>query len=388
MIWKFLVAGFLCAVAAILSSTVANAAQTSMGQPTQLVEKYEESRKEIAEAEEQKRKILGSLYGINQRMKKISKERNSLNDELMSAQGSVKGIAKIIANLENQIQTQRKQLRKRLRALYKLSGEGYLAILFSRTDPQQLDQTMRFLKIVTDNDYYLIRAYQQNVATYTAQKQKLRGQVEKLISIEKNIKKNETQLLAEHNAKSKIVSGLDKDKIAHINNLKSIRHQGQAMNLGDLLQASIFEQKGQLAAPVVGKIVQDFGLITDDKYKVQLSHKGWLFATTNDTPVTSIFDGKVIFADLVNGYGPTIVVDHGDHYYSVYAHITRAGIKSGDTIKKGQVIALSGPLEGATESSRFGLYFEIRHFSEPENPASWIRREKDNSIATNAANID
>jgi septal ring factor EnvC (AmiA/AmiB activator) len=385
MVIKLLVAGVLGAIATLLSQSIAHAAP----EPIRLVEKYEESRKEIAEAEEQKRKILGSLYGINQRMKKISKERNSLNDELMHAQGSVKGIAKIISNLENQIQSQRKQLRKRLRALYKLSGEGYLAILFSRTDPQQLDQTMRFLKIVTDNDYYLIRAYQQNVATYSAQKQKLRGQVEKLISIEKNIKKNESQLLAEHNAKSKIVSGLDKEKIAHINTLKSIRHQGQAFNIGDLLQASIFEQKGQLATPVVGNIVQDFGLITDDKYKVQLSHKGWLFATSADAPVTAIFDGQVIFADMVSGYGPTMVVDHGDHYYSVYAHITRAGIKTGDTIKKGQVIAMTGPIDSerldrSSEKNRYGLYFEIRHFSEPENPAGWIRKEKDNAIATNS----
>lgn len=356
----------------------------SMAAPdrSMLVEKYEESRKEISEAEEQKRKILGSLYGINLRMKKISKERNSLNDELFQAQGNVKGIAKIIANLESQIQTQRKQLRKRLRALYKLSGEGYLAILFSRTDPQQLDQTMRYLKIITDNDYYLIRAYQENIASYSAQKQKLRGQVEKLISIEKNIKKNETQLVAEHNAKSKIVSGLDKEKIAHINKLKTLRHQGQALNLGELLEVSIFEQKGQLSAPVVGAIAQDFGLITDEKYKVHLSHKGWTYAAPVDTPVTTIYDGKVIFADVVSGYGHTMVVDHGDHYYSVYAHITRAGIKTGDKIKKGQVIAMTGPIS-TMSGDRFGLYFEIRHFSEPENPGGWIRKDKQNAIATN-----
>lgn len=350
------------------------------GDPTDLVEKYEESRKEVAEAESQKRKILGSLYGINLRMKKLSSEKGSLTDELFHAQGSVKHIAKVVANLETQISLQQKQLRKRLRALYKLSGEGYLAIVFSRTDPQDLDRTMRFLKIVTDNDYRLIRSYQENIAKRLEQRKKMRGQVERLLTIEKNIKSKEHLLVAEHEAKSKIVSGLDREKIEHMSKMKSLRHQGQAMNLGDLLQPSIFEQKGQLVAPVSGELLQDFGLVAEDKYKLILSHKGWLLGAAPETPVASIFGGKVIFAESIRGYGPTVVVDHGDHYYSIYGHISRTAVKLGDTIKKGQVLADVGPLS----SQQHGLYFEIRHFSEPENPGQWIRRAKENAIATNA----
>lgn len=350
------------------------------GDSTELVEKYQASRKEIAEAESQKRKILGSLYGINLRMKKLSTEKSSLTDELFQAQGNVKNVAKVVANLEAQIAVQRKQLRKRLRALYKLSGEGYLAIVFSRTDPQDLDRTMRFLKVVTDNDYRLIRAYQENIAKRLEQKKKMRGQVERLLTIEKTIKSKEHLLVAEHEAKSKIVSGLDREKIEHLSKMKSLRHQGQAMNLGDLLQPSIFEQKGQLLAPVSGDLLQDFGLVPEDKYKLSLSHKGWLLGTAADTPVASIFEGKVVFAEPIRGYGPTVIVDHGDHYYSVYAHISRMAVKSGDTIKRGQVIADVGPLS----TQRHGLYFEVRHFSEPENPAQWIRKAKENAIAINS----
>ena len=369
--------------------------------PNALVEKYSASRKEVNEAEAQKRRILGSLYGINQRMKRITHEKSHLTDEMFQAQDNVKSIAKIIANLEGQIQTQRKQLRKRLRALYKLSGEGYMSIVFSRADPQDLDQTMRFLKIITDNDYHLIRAYQENIASYTAQKKKLKGQVEKLLSIEKNIKSKENMLLAEHNAQSKIVSSLDKEKIAHINQMKSLRSKVQDMSIADLMQPSIFEQKGSLDAPAQGSLLQDFGLVTDDKFKIRLAHKGWLYETAKGSPVASIFEGTVIYSEFVKGYGHTIVVDHGDHYYSVYAHISHATAKTGDTIKKGQIIAESGEVAlfgdqlKAGESSgqhalktKDGFYFEIRHFSEPENPAVWIRKghgNPGNSIATNAS---
>jgi septal ring factor EnvC (AmiA/AmiB activator) len=342
-----------------------------------IAEKLQESRKVLVEAEAQKRKILGSLYVINQRMKKISTDKSHLTNELFQVQDNVKSIAKMIANLEVQIDRQRLQLRRRLRALYKLSGQGYIGILFSRESSSDFDETLRFLKIVTDNDYRLIRSYQQNVAAYKAQRKKLHGQIERLVGIEKNIKKQEGMLADEHKAKSKIVSEIDKEKIANLNKIRSLRSKTKEMvqsdaALADLLKPSIYEQKGQLQPPIQGTLAQDFGLVVDEKYKIRFSHKGWRFEASHGAAVSAIYDGKVVFADWIEGYGYTVVIDHGDHYYSVYGEIAHSRVKTGDALKKGQVFAEAGP---ATGSFSEGLYFEIRHFSEPENPANWLLKK-------------
>jgi septal ring factor EnvC (AmiA/AmiB activator) len=71
----------------------------------------------------------------------------------------------------------------------------------------------------------------------------------------------------------------------------------------------------------------------------------------------------------MQGYGQTVIIDHGDHYYTVYGHISRVKAKIGDTLKAGEVFAEAGP---ASRRMSEGMYFEIRHFSEPENPAHWI----------------
>lgn len=342
-----------------------------------IAEKLQASRKSVIEAEAQKRKILGSLYVINQRMKKISAEKGNLTNELFQVQDNVKSIAKIIAGLETQIDRQRVQLRRRLRALYKISGRGYIGVLFSRESSSDFDETLRFLKIVTDNDYRLIRGYQENVASYKAQKNRLRGQIERLVGIEKNIKRQESLLATEHKAKSKIVSELDREKIVNINRIKTLRNKTKELAtdtaLAELLKPSIYEQKGQLPAPIHGTVVQDFGLMIDDRYKIRLSHKGWRFASARGAPVASIYDGSVIHSDWIDGYGHTIIIDHGDHYYSVYGQISRPKVKLGDIIKKGQVLAEAGP---PTPHYAEGLYFEIRHFSEPENPASWLLKKE------------
>jgi murein hydrolase activator len=331
-----------------------------------LAETMTASKQKIVEAEAEKRRILGSLYSIQKRMKKITSEKSHLTDELFQAQDGVKSIAKVIATLEGEIGKQRIQLRRRLRALYKMSGQGYVGILFSRTNASDLDETLRFLKIVTDNDYKLIRSYKENVATYTAQKEKLKAQVERLVAIEKRIKKQEGLLAVQQQSKSKIVSELDRKRTANLDRIKSIRKKTEGMNdqdMDELLRPSIYEQKGMLASPVAAEVVQDFGLISEEKYKIKYSHKGWTFAPVVAS-VNSIFEGTIAKSLWVPGYGTTVVIDHGDHYYSVYAHISRMRANQGDTIKKGQSFA-------DTDGSK-GLYFEIRHFSEPENPALWI----------------
>jgi septal ring factor EnvC (AmiA/AmiB activator) len=365
----------------------ANAAQEQSPQASgleeaqKLAENLKASKQGMIEAEAQKRKILGSLYVINQRMKKISIDKSQFTNQLLQVQDSTKTIAKIISGLETQIDRQRVQLRLRLRALYKLSGQNYIGILFSRGSVDDFDETLRFLKIVTDNDYLLIKSYRENIATYNQQKNKLHGQIQKLVGIEKNIKGQETLLAREHKAKSKIVSELDREQLTSLNRIKTLRSKSREMtaeaqagvNIADLLKPSIYEQKGQLSSPIQGEVVQDFGLVIDERYKTRLSHKGWRYNASHGAAVSSIFDGTVIHFGWIDGYGETVIIDHGDHYYSVYGHISRVKVKTGDTLVKGQIFAMAGPAEGNYGE---GLYFEIRHFSEPENPVNWILKKQ------------
>jgi murein hydrolase activator len=363
---------------AVVTLVLAIAGSAFGSATTDLVEKYQESRKLVVEAEAQKRKVLGSLYGINQRMKRISRDKGHLTDELFEVQYNVKNIAKAIAVLEEQIDQQKVLLKRRLRALYKLSGEGYMGILFSHGSPVSLDETMRFLKIVTNNDYQLMRSLEQNIALHKQQRDRLKNQIGKLVAIEKNIKHQEQLLVAEHQAKSKIVSELDSQRNTTLRQLKSLRSKTQGLDLEEALKPSIFESKGQLTHPVQGVVVQDFGLMTDEKFKIRLSHKGWRYRAPKGTAVQAIFEGTVVHSAWVKGYGHTVILDHGDHYYSLYAHIARVKVKTGDTLMKGQTFAEAGGLATADGE---GLYFEIRHFSEPENPAAWIRGKSEQSLA-------
>lgn len=80
------------------------------------------------------------------------------------------------------------------------------------------------------------------------------------------------------------------------------------------------------------------------------AHKGVDYAAPRGTPIKATGDGKVILAGVKGGYGNTIIVQHGNRYRTLYAHMQgfAKGMKSGTTVKQGQVIGYIGATGLAT----------------------------------------
>ena len=258
-----------------------------------------------------------------------------------------------------------------------------MAVLFSQQSPVELDQALHGLRTVADRDYRLIRSYQRNVAAYRDQRSKLKRQVEKLVTLERKIREQEGRLVAEHQAKAAVVSGLEASKAAQIERMQAIRADAPAIpgadeKLVSLLQASFFERKGRLPPPVAGTVTRGYGAILDERSGAQLSHRGWQIAAARGAPIAAVFDGSIAFSGWMDGYGSLIVVDHGDHYYTIYGNSAKPRFKPGDSVKLGQTIAEVG--DSSWRSGK-GIYFEIRHFSEPEDPARWVRANGAPSLA-------
>jgi septal ring factor EnvC (AmiA/AmiB activator) len=115
---------------------------------------------------------------------------------------------------------------------------------------------------------------------------------------------------------------------------------------------------------------QKFGLVKSDDQAYTLSNKGVYISAAQGSPVKSVFSGKISYVGDLPGFGTTLIVDHGDHYYSVYSHMKEVAVNVGDEVEQSQVIAQIGtpPVDKTP-----GLYFEIRHFSEPYDPQQWMK---------------
>lgn len=341
------------------------AAAPVLANTASLADSIRETKEVINESESARRKLLGSLYAINLRMKKISAEKGKLTDELIQSQDAVETVVTAIKTLENQIDKQRATLKARLRALYKISGESFVGAVFSTTNAYEFDSTLRNLKIISDKDFQMIRSYRQNLARLATQRKKLKSNVERLLLVERRIKRQEKLLAQEHGAKSALAATIEKETRRRMSEIQKLRRRNLSddAEIAHLLKPSIYEKKGGLAAPVsAGSVTKDFGLHVDEKFKFKMSHKGWRISTPRGSKATAVDEGTVAFKGPVEGYGLTVILDHGDHYYSVYSGLSSVDVASDQEVSRSQTI-------GGAES---GLYFEFRHFSEPENPASWI----------------
>ncbi len=89
-------------------------------------------------------------------------------------------------------------------------------------------------------------------------------------------------------------------------------------------------------------------------------------------PVYATRAGRVITAVTSNsGYGIYVLIDHGDGYSSLYAHMSVRYVSAGDTVSKGQMVGRVGSTGNVTGPH---LHFEIRYYGEKKDPAKFVKK--------------
>jgi beta-lactamase regulating signal transducer with metallopeptidase domain len=104
--------------------------------------------------------------------------------------------------------------------------------------------------------------------------------------------------------------------------------------------------------------------------KNQTVHYGIDIQAKFGTDVVATSGGKVIKAIYDGGLGNTIVIDHGEGYQSMYAHLKDFAVKNGDTVTKGQTIGHVGSTGLSTGAH---LHFEVSLEGEKLNPLNYLR---------------
>lgn len=99
-------------------------------------------------------------------------------------------------------------------------------------------------------------------------------------------------------------------------------------------------------------------------------HPGVDIANHPDTLISASADGTVLFSGWSHGYGNLVVIDHGYGLQTVYGHTSKALVKVGDRVQKGQVIAYMGTTGRSTGAH---LHYEVRRQGKPVNPMQFLK---------------
>jgi murein hydrolase activator len=128
---------------------------------------------------------------------------------------------------------------------------------------------------------------------------------------------------------------------------------------------------GQLDWPVTGDIIYRFGR-QQLANNTTIRQNGIGIATPPGTPVRAVAAGTVSIAQQLGTYGPSVVLDHGGGFYSVYSYLSDIAVRQGQRVEKGATIGRSG---GENSDQGPHVEFQIRGpGGQALDPIEWLRR--------------
>lgn len=121
-----------------------------------------------------------------------------------------------------------------------------------------------------------------------------------------------------------------------------------------------------LASPMeFSRVTSGFAMRMHPILRQLRAHKGVDYAAPTGTPVRTVGDGVVEFAGWQNGFGNVVFVRHSNDRTTVYAHLSRIGVRKGERVNQGQHIGAVGATGWATGPH---LHFEFRVNGEHQDP--------------------
>ena len=124
--------------------------------------------------------------------------------------------------------------------------------------------------------------------------------------------------------------------------------------------------------PVMNKdlkrVASGYGMRIDPVYHVRRFHQGMDFTAPTGTEVFATGNAKVEFAGWKQGYGNTVILDHGYGYKTLYAHLYKTLVRRGQKVRRSDVIALVG---NTGKSTGPHLHYEVRLNGKPIDPRNY-----------------
>lgn len=307
-------------------------------------------------------------------LRKLRAREQELDDQIAECEAK-------LGSAQHRIESRRDRLAAQLRQLYKQRRQASTLAFWAESGFTDAAARLKWTTYLARSE----RALMDDVKSAQQQTLSSRSELEEALS-EVHLMRSETADRAQH------LAGLRAERESELDELRGQRSvqkrviaelETAAAELEQLLGrlqerdsgrspapgSGFAELQGRLSWPVQGTVLRPFGRSIHPDFKTVVMNKGLNLAAPLGAPIRAVAAGRVDFVDWLPGYGRCVILNHGDGYYTLYAHASEVFPARDDRVEANQVIGEVGDT-GSLEGSQ--LYFELRKGREALDPAPWL----------------
>jgi septal ring factor EnvC (AmiA/AmiB activator) len=340
----------------------------------------------IFRAQRQEGSLLQSLEKIEVELDRKSEALKDANSKLNSITAAMQEKQTQAARLETSMERQRALLRERAVALYRWHRSGSPFMIFNGdVSLSTLLQRKRYLEAAIAYDRELVAELSAEVRAQEQLRQDLAQKQGELNLQRKQLAVARESMRKEGDKKKVLLVSVQREKETRTRALKELEQAALRLQrmIDELARRAVSKPPvippgvglgalyGKLDWPVKGELLSGFGKTRHREFGDEVFRNGIDIGVSAGQEVKAVEKGTVAFADRFAGYGRMIIVDHGERYYTVYAHLSEMLKKSGDTVKRGETLGLAGDSDSLAGAK---LYFELRKEGRSVDPVPWFKK--------------
>jgi septal ring factor EnvC (AmiA/AmiB activator) len=348
--------------------------------------KIEREKQGISQVRKQEGSLLQSLERIESELGRKTGELKEANSKLKSIAAELQEKEAKAAAIESSVQKRRQLFRERAVALYRWHRSGSPFMIFSGDVPLGVFlQRKRYLETALFYDRDLITQLSEEAQVQERLREELAQKKDELDSQRKKIAGTRESIRREGDKKKELLASVRQEKETRTRALKELEQAALRLQrmIDELSRRAVTKPPatppgiglgalyGKLDWPVKGELLSSFGKTRHREFAAEVFRNGIDIRASLGQDIKAVEKGTVAFADRFAGYGKMIIVDHGERYYTVYAHLSEILKKNGDTVKRGETLGLAGDSDSLAGAK---LYFELRKDGRSVDPLPWFRK--------------
>lgn len=327
----------------------------------------------------QERSVLDTLGEAEAALATARAEVRRVEAERAEARAGLSRAREAEAAARGRLRARLAELRPRLLARARMGRAGELRLLLASGSLADLVKRRYLLDRILSRDAVLLADAQEAARAAEAARAEHDREAARLEALATEAVERRAQAEARREERETLIAALRSARGFHERAAREAAVQARKLGefvatlppprAGGALPGGFAARKGRLPAPAPGQVAVGFGRIVNPKFNTVTVQNGLDIAARAGAPVRAVAPGRVVHAGWFKGYGNLVIVDHGEGYHTLFAHLGAMQTAMGERVEAGAVLGTvgdSGSLKGAY------LYFELRERGRPVDPRPWL----------------